>query len=63
MEYTVYLCIAGLVLLAIVIGIAIREFISRFCPDCGTKMDSFYDPEEDAEVYQCPVCGRSYIIK
>jgi predicted RNA-binding Zn-ribbon protein involved in translation (DUF1610 family) len=26
-------------------------------------MDKYYDPEEDAEVYQCPKCGRLYIIE
>jgi len=35
----------------------------RYCKKCGTKMDRFYDVEEDAEVLQCPNCGRSYLIK
>jgi predicted RNA-binding Zn-ribbon protein involved in translation (DUF1610 family) len=26
-------------------------------------MEKYYDPEEDAEVYQCPKCGRCYIIQ
>jgi predicted RNA-binding Zn-ribbon protein involved in translation (DUF1610 family) len=25
-------------------------------------MDKFYDAEEDAEVYQCPNCGSTYLI-
>ena len=34
-----------------------------YCRNCGSRMDRYFDPEEDAEVYQCPCCGRSYIIK
>ena len=33
------------------------------CKNCGTKMNRYYDADEDAEVWQCPVCGRSYLIK
>lgn len=33
------------------------------CKHCGTRMDKYFDAEEDAEVYQCPCCGRSYIVK
>lgn len=33
----------------------------QFCKNCGSRMDHLYDVEEDAEVYQCPKCGRSYI--
>lgn len=58
-----YLYITLAVIIAIFISIIISEYRSRFCRDCGTKMDCYYDPEEDAEVYQCPCCGRSYIIK
>lgn len=58
-----YLYITLAVIIAIFISVIISEYRSRFCSDCGTKMDRHYDPEEDAEVYQCPKCGRSYIIK
>lgn len=37
-------------------------YFKSHCRECGTKMDRFYDQEEDAEVYQCPKCGRCYII-
>lgn len=39
------------------------RFRKQFCKRCGTRMDKYFDAEEDAEVYQCPMCGRSYLIK
>jgi predicted RNA-binding Zn-ribbon protein involved in translation (DUF1610 family) len=50
-----------LVLMGIIIGYDI--YSTRFCKNCGTRMNRHYDIEEDAEVYQCPCCGRSYLIK
>ena len=47
----------------VIIVIAIDILKPRFCKSCGTKMNRFFDFEEDAEVYQCPQCGRSYLIK
>lgn len=58
-----YLYITLAVIIAIFISVIISEYRSHFCRDCGTKMDRHYDPEEDAEVYQCPCCGRSFLIK
>lgn len=58
-----YLYIALAVIIAIFISVIIEEYRSRFCRDCGIKMDRHYDPEEDSEVYQCPKCGRSFLIK
>lgn len=57
----IVICIISLVIAIICIGYDI--YTRTFCRNCGCKMSRFYDPEEDAEVYQCPKCGRSYIIK
>lgn len=50
-------------LVAVFLAIAISRHIQSYCRFCGSKMTLVYDPEEDAEVYQCPTCGRSYIIR
>jgi predicted RNA-binding Zn-ribbon protein involved in translation (DUF1610 family) len=54
------LAIVAVMMIAIVI---IDIIMPRYCKSCGTKMIRLYDEEEDAEVYQCPQCGRSYLIK
>ena len=56
------IALIALVILIIVCAV-IESHMKQYCQDCGTKMDSFYDPDEDAEVYQCPKFGRSYLIK
>lgn len=50
-----------IVVIAVLIAIINEEVRKRFCKDCGTRMELFYDIEEDAEVYQCPNCGRCYL--
>lgn len=52
------------IVVVLTIAIVIVDVIApRYCKNCGTKMIRLYDEEEDAEVYQCPQCGRSYLIK
>lgn len=52
------------IVVVLTIAIVIVDVIApRYCKNCGTKMTRLYDEEEDAEVYQCPQCGRSYLIK
>lgn len=58
---TFYILAGAAIIIAV--GFIISDLMSRYCSACGTRMDKSYDPEEDAEVYQCPKCGRSYIIK
>jgi predicted RNA-binding Zn-ribbon protein involved in translation (DUF1610 family) len=60
---TDFLIASGCITLLILLAIAAARYMDRFCKFCGCKMNRFYDSEEDAEVYQCPNCGRSYIIK
>lgn len=57
----IYIILAAIIM--IVLSIIYEEYKSRFCKNCKAKMNRHYDPEEDCEVYQCPCCGRSYIIK
>lgn len=58
-----YFIILACIFIVALLVIAFDVYMTRFCKKCGTKMNKHYDPEEDAEVYQCPNCGRSYIIK
>lgn len=52
------------IVVVLTIAIVIVDVIApRYCKNCGTKMIRLYDEEGDAEVYQCPQCGRSYLIK
>lgn len=52
------------IVVVLTIAIVIVDVIApRYCKSCGTKMIRLYDEEEDAEVYQCPQCGRSYLVK
>lgn len=55
----------SIVLLIIVVlpFVASGFFRDRFCKNCGTIMHIHYDPEEDDNIWQCPKCGRSYLIK
>lgn len=52
------------ILLIVSIALAIYDIKhpSR-CKHCGTRMNRYFDADEDAEVFQCPCCGRSYLIK
>ena len=54
--------IITITIIALIVGMMLIDYIRKVCPYCRTKMDSYYDPEEDAEVYQCPKCGRTYLI-
>ena len=55
--------ITGIVCLVLALAcIGYDIYTRQFCKHCGSKMDRYYDIEEDAEVYQCPNCGRSYLI-
>lgn len=56
----IILSVAAFLTIILLIVDALRP---RYCKQCGTKMDRYYDIEEDAEVLQCPNCGRSYLIK
>lgn len=53
------------ILAAAVVALCIicERTFRRRCKKCGTLMDRYYDPEEDAEVYQCPNCGNCYLVK
>lgn len=56
----------AVILLAIVftlIALAIYDLRHHPRCSCGARMDRHYDVEEDAEVFQCPRCGRCYLIK
>lgn len=44
-----------------IFGMMLIDYLRNICPYCRTKMEKYYDPEEDAEVYQCPKCGRAFI--
>ena len=57
-ELIIFGCIALMFLLAI----AAARYMNRFCKKCGRRMIKYYDSEEDAEVYQCPYCGSTYLI-
>lgn len=46
----------------ILLAISEHQYMKRFCKKCGCNMNKFYDAEEDAEVYQCPNCGSTYLI-
>lgn len=46
----------------VLLSIAIARYRRSYCRYCGAKMQKFYDIEEDDIVYQCPNCGRTYII-
>lgn len=59
---TVFTIIVAFFVAAVLI-IVLDRILRQYCRHCGTKMNRYFDPEEDAEVYQCPTCGRSYIIK
>lgn len=50
------------ILIVILLAISEDQYMKRFCKKCGCKMDKFYDAEEDAEVYQYPNCGSTYLI-
>lgn len=56
---TIYIIL--IIIVAVLFAIINEEIHKRFCTDCGARMDKHYDVEEDAEVWQCPRCGRSYI--
>ena len=58
MNYT-YLLAA--LIIVVLVAIVIEEYTRSHCTSCGAKMDRYYDPEEDCELYQCPKCGRHYI--
>lgn len=59
---THFLIASGCIALLILLAIAAARYMDRFCKKCGCKMNKYYDQEEDAEVYQCPVCGSTYLI-
>lgn len=53
----------AILFMIVVATIMVDNYRTTHCRKCGTKMNMYYDEEEDAPVYQCPKCGRSYIIK
>ncbi len=55
--------IAAACFITMLLLIIIDEYRKSHCRHCGAKMNRHYDTEEDAEVWQCPKCGRSYIIR
>lgn len=59
---TAFLIINTAITVVILLAIAEHRYMKRFCKKCGCKMYKFYDTEEDAEVYQCPNCGSTYLI-
>jgi predicted RNA-binding Zn-ribbon protein involved in translation (DUF1610 family) len=59
---TEFFMVLACIFIVVLIAIAADIYLDRFCKKCGCKMNRFYDMEEDAEVYQCPKCGRCYII-
>ena len=63
MEITNLFLTLGGIFLVVLLLIGLDIYRTRFCRYCNTKMEKYYDPEEDAEVYQCSKCGRCYIIQ
>lgn len=63
MEITNLFLTLGGIFLVVLLLIGLDIYRARFCRYCNAKMEKYYDPEEDAEVYQCPKCGRCYIIQ
>ena len=58
-----YVYLSAAIIIAVMLSVIIGEYFKSHCSSCGAKMDRYYDPEEDCEVYQCPKCGRSYLIR